>query len=441
MPGKPKKKWELPLKVFLSYSSEDSAQRNIFCGQLKSLEMDGLVEIWHDRLLPLGKWEPVLKEKLEGADLFILLVSRAFVVSEYCQKIEFERAHERYNSGDCEIIPVALKPYTWPGILSEFTAVPDPKKHIVDNPAYPGETGYAEAAEMLAVKIRQLAGRPAGKPIPIEQREPEPPPALPHLGLLPFLCDREQQEENVEDAFLTMPASTRPFVVISCGPDQECHEELLRRIRRKPLPDLLGVKEKPEDWRPMSFEWPVSSGSGTEVTAQFGPSVANYLGSLDTDTEKLKGSLRDGLTVIESELKGPLAEDDLSLLKSYLGYWNRWWSIELPIAARKALVVAIWIKCPNGTVDVEDLRRQLAFRTWPNIRGVILDELKPISARVAQKWALRDAVKAQYPPAQLSALAEEIRKVFPQDQDYLPMRTLAPGLLTALRKVKANKNG
>ena len=119
-----KERWEPPLKVFLSYSSADSAEREVLVGQFEALRIDGLVELWHDRKLPLGKWEPVLDDRLRKADLFVCLVSRSFLSSNYCPEKEFVIAHERCDMGECVIVPIALKPVSWPKILKQFTALP-----------------------------------------------------------------------------------------------------------------------------------------------------------------------------------------------------------------------------------------------------------------------------------------------------------------------------
>ena len=63
---------KLPLKVFFSYSSADSAERDILEQQLTALRENGLIKTWHDRMLPLGKWEPHLHEKLREADIFLV---------------------------------------------------------------------------------------------------------------------------------------------------------------------------------------------------------------------------------------------------------------------------------------------------------------------------------------------------------------------------------
>src|ERR1700722_8346443 len=118
MQRKPKKKWELPLKVFFSYSSEDRAERNILDRHLQGLRDDGLITTWHDRQLALGRWKPQLDKYLEGADIFLCLVTRSFLTSKYCREIEFERTWERCDAGDCLIVPVALKACYWPDTLA-----------------------------------------------------------------------------------------------------------------------------------------------------------------------------------------------------------------------------------------------------------------------------------------------------------------------------------
>ncbi|MES1242005.1 MAG: toll/interleukin-1 receptor domain-containing protein [Acidobacteriota bacterium] len=74
------------MKVFLSYARVDADFRDKVLAGLKHLKG---VEVWHDLQIPPGSgWRGELEGQLRGADAAILLVSPAFLASEYCMKKE-----------------------------------------------------------------------------------------------------------------------------------------------------------------------------------------------------------------------------------------------------------------------------------------------------------------------------------------------------------------
>lgn len=103
-----------PLKVFYSYSHDDED----FLVQLKKhlapLRHDNLIVDWYDRMiLPGSNWELLLTEKIEEADLFIMLVSSSFLSSSYCFNIEMKRALERAQKNEAIIVPVIIRECLW----------------------------------------------------------------------------------------------------------------------------------------------------------------------------------------------------------------------------------------------------------------------------------------------------------------------------------------
>jgi len=105
-----------PAKVFLSYSQEDEAFRKKLEQHLAILIRQGIISTWHDRkLVPGQEWAGEISENLESANIILLLVSSAFMASDYCYDIELKRALERHKDGDAIVIPVILRPVDWEG--------------------------------------------------------------------------------------------------------------------------------------------------------------------------------------------------------------------------------------------------------------------------------------------------------------------------------------
>ena len=101
-------------KVFFSYTHKDEALRDQLANHLAIMKRQGLIEAWHDRQIDAGQeLDPVIKEALESADIILCLASPDFFASNYCYDIEMGRALERRRAGECEVIPVILRPCDW----------------------------------------------------------------------------------------------------------------------------------------------------------------------------------------------------------------------------------------------------------------------------------------------------------------------------------------
>jgi LuxR family glucitol operon transcriptional activator len=98
-----------PVEVFVSYAHRDSYWRNRLEKHLSSVRRGGLISVWYDGLmLPGQTWEAEILQRLERANVVVLLLSADFMASEYVHQRELSRALERHRSGDAIVIPVLL---------------------------------------------------------------------------------------------------------------------------------------------------------------------------------------------------------------------------------------------------------------------------------------------------------------------------------------------
>ena len=89
------------VRIFISYAHEDESLRERLRVNLSQLERDGLVKGWDDRELPAGgQWADEIDQRLESADIILLLVSADFIHSEFCYGKEMKRAIERHKAKD-----------------------------------------------------------------------------------------------------------------------------------------------------------------------------------------------------------------------------------------------------------------------------------------------------------------------------------------------------
>ena len=76
-------------EVFISYTHSDKKYLNELNVFLKSLKLDNGIEIWYDQMIKTGDtWKKEIREHMSIARVAILLVSQAFLVSEFVRNEE-----------------------------------------------------------------------------------------------------------------------------------------------------------------------------------------------------------------------------------------------------------------------------------------------------------------------------------------------------------------
>ncbi|MCU0553140.1 MAG: toll/interleukin-1 receptor domain-containing protein, partial [Leptolyngbya sp. Prado105] len=100
--------------VFVSYSHEDELLRVELGKHLSSLRRSQAIAEWHDRKIDAGaEWAKQIDHNLKSADVILLLISPAFIASEYCSSVELTQAMERHEAGTACVIPIILRPCYW----------------------------------------------------------------------------------------------------------------------------------------------------------------------------------------------------------------------------------------------------------------------------------------------------------------------------------------
>lgn len=105
-----------PIKLFISYSHKNASDRERFEVHLAVPIRQGLVEVWHDRMIIAGAdWGGTIDEHLNSADIIVFLVSADFVASAYVWDCELARALERHDRDEAVIVPIIVAPVYWKG--------------------------------------------------------------------------------------------------------------------------------------------------------------------------------------------------------------------------------------------------------------------------------------------------------------------------------------
>jgi WD40 repeat protein len=136
--------------VFISYSHDDQLQMQGLRDHLTVMEVTGEAEIWTDRQIgPGADWDAEIDERLERADVVLLLLSSDFIASAYCRR-EMERAVARADHGDAVVIPILLRQCDWlPLPVARYQALPG------DGQTVAGARDLDEVRSAVAKNVRK----------------------------------------------------------------------------------------------------------------------------------------------------------------------------------------------------------------------------------------------------------------------------------------------
>lgn len=102
------------IHIFLIYTRENNDVMLHFLRHLKLLEEDFDLTIWHDDPIdPAQIWKPQNESHIHKTDIFLLLVSDAFMRSEFIRQLEFKMVIDRYKEEKSVVIPVIVDQCQW----------------------------------------------------------------------------------------------------------------------------------------------------------------------------------------------------------------------------------------------------------------------------------------------------------------------------------------
>lgn len=149
------------VEVFFSYSHKDEDLRDELSKHLAMLKRQHFITAWHDRRIGAGKeWENEIDERLNSADIILLLISSDFLASDYCYDVEVKTAMKRHDDGEARVMPVILRPVDWKGApFGKLQALPRDARPVTD------WSNRDEAFLNIAQGIRVAAGELAVRQI------------------------------------------------------------------------------------------------------------------------------------------------------------------------------------------------------------------------------------------------------------------------------------
>jgi hypothetical protein len=97
------------IRIFLSYSHKDRDRKDEVIACLGALPPDTEIEEWADTRMRAGdKIDETIFSEIEQTDLFLALISRYYLNSDYCRK-EMKTALRRAEERGCRVVPVIVR--------------------------------------------------------------------------------------------------------------------------------------------------------------------------------------------------------------------------------------------------------------------------------------------------------------------------------------------
>ncbi len=197
---------EKEIDIFLSYARKDKGLRDKLVEHLSLLKQQGYIATWYDGDIGAGtEWQQAIHEYLNKARLILLLISPAFMASEYCYCNEMIRALERHDAGEARVIPILLRPVDWHNApFGRLQALPPNAQPLTlsrnrDKTLFDIAQGIRKAVEELAASsITNM--QTASKEAPLSQKALAPTTPLPEMqkaGIIttyPLTFNKEKEE-------------------------------------------------------------------------------------------------------------------------------------------------------------------------------------------------------------------------------------------------------
>lgn len=425
---------KLPLSVFCSYAHADKRLKNEVKQSLAQVVRDGIIgQVWSDReITPGDDFAEVIDERIDEADLILLLVSRAFLDSSYCMGLEVERALKRRESGEAHVIPIILRDCDWHSAsFGRLQALPDegrPIQHwrLKDARLLQIAKGIRIAAQSLSSEFKQH------RPITTQTRQV--PTAL------PYLCDRGPQDTRLETRLQAhlQENPQRVFVCFVHGSEEEDHAGYLSRLRHYSLPRILQLGTDRNVSAHIALEWPKSSQDPSSALEAIGANLAHTLNC--TRSQVTTNLFAQGSPVlVSSELLSEDWHEGGEIAASALcEYWSKWPNlgvgqsvfvlvlVKYRITRRESSVSRL--KYPRLDSSIKSFLTKLDFSAYPNLSGIVLPELGPIFQSAVDTWVQHPYTTRYCPNAPHHENWRKTISVLFEGREQIPMEQVALSL-------------
>jgi len=147
----------VPLKAFLSYSHKDKGAKNILQDNLTVMTQKKFITHWHDGLIEPGTlWREDIEQNLATMDIFIGLLTTAFLASDFIKNVELQAAREKLLSQGKEFVFVLIlvDDISWSGLdLADYQILKPGDKPVCKHSSR--KAGFNEAQKELEAIIQK----------------------------------------------------------------------------------------------------------------------------------------------------------------------------------------------------------------------------------------------------------------------------------------------
>ncbi len=135
----------MAIEVFISYAHEDQSFREELEKHLNSLRRQQIISSWYDGDIVAGtEWRSQILERLNGAQIILLLVSADFLDSDFC-----------YSA---RVIPIILRPVDWKGTpFAKLQALPTGGKPVTRWPTH--DDAFLDVVQGIRKAIDDLTNK------------------------------------------------------------------------------------------------------------------------------------------------------------------------------------------------------------------------------------------------------------------------------------------
>jgi hypothetical protein len=134
------------ISLFISYCHEEQEYLTALKKYVNNKSCPDII-IWDDnKISPGDEWDSEIKNNIGKADIILLLISQAFLNSEYIDKIELKIAFERHARKECTVIPIFARncDLSTSGQISALQGLPRDRKFLSDM----GDEKYAQYTQI-----------------------------------------------------------------------------------------------------------------------------------------------------------------------------------------------------------------------------------------------------------------------------------------------------
>jgi hypothetical protein len=155
--------------IFISYSHKDEPDRSpgaetwwltYVQSHLEPVVKGDIFDLWTDYDIDGGAdWRAAIDRKLNNCDIFILLVSRYSVSSDFICGVEVDRMLARRRESELAVYPIVISPFATSTVpwLMEMNLMPRGGKPLSTLGNADRDVAMVEIVEEIAVKAREIA--------------------------------------------------------------------------------------------------------------------------------------------------------------------------------------------------------------------------------------------------------------------------------------------